>query len=182
MICQLPRVDDRLLAMMWLLAESWGRVTASGTLLPLQLTHSALGGLVGARRPTVTLALRGLTESGAVLRQPDGWLLLKSPDVQEAASPEVMGEVRPLERVAARWGFKTPPAAEEAARLAGDAAAHAELLRTVSRLAAEHRERTEAVRTRLDAMIASRASIAARRARLSEAGRPRRAPSSRSHP
>ena len=30
-VCQLPRVDQRLLAMMWLLAESWGRVTPSGT-------------------------------------------------------------------------------------------------------------------------------------------------------
>src|SRR5690242_5158074 len=32
-ICQLPRGEDRVLAMLWLLAESWGRVTSSGTTL-----------------------------------------------------------------------------------------------------------------------------------------------------
>src|SRR5579884_3066846 len=64
MICQLPRVDERLLALMWLLAESWGQVTTAGTLLPIPLTHAALGGLIGARRPTVTLALGNLTGAG----------------------------------------------------------------------------------------------------------------------
>ena len=33
MICQLPRVEDRVLTMMWLLAETWGRVTPAGTFL-----------------------------------------------------------------------------------------------------------------------------------------------------
>jgi CRP-like cAMP-binding protein len=80
MICQLPRVDERLLALMWLLAESWGQVTPSGTLLPISLTHAALGGLIGARRPTVTLALGNLTSAGLIRRQPRGWLLLGSPD------------------------------------------------------------------------------------------------------
>lgn len=80
MICQLPRVDERLLALLWLLAESWGQVTPSGTLLPISLTHAALGGLIGARRPTVTLALGNLTSAGVIRRQPRGWLLLGSPD------------------------------------------------------------------------------------------------------
>ena len=79
MICQLPRVDDRLLALMWLLAESWGLVTPTGTVLPIALTHAALGGLIGARRPTVTLALGNLSSSGLVRREPRGWLLLGSP-------------------------------------------------------------------------------------------------------
>jgi hypothetical protein len=79
MICQLPRVDERLLALMWLLAESWGQVTPAGTLLPIALTHAALGGLIGARRPTVTLALGNLTAAGVIRRQPRGWLLLGSP-------------------------------------------------------------------------------------------------------
>jgi CRP/FNR family cyclic AMP-dependent transcriptional regulator len=77
-ICQMPRVEDRILAILWLLAESWGRVTGSGTLLPVSLTHDLLGELVGARRSTVTLAVRDLIDSGAVLRQNDGWLLLRS--------------------------------------------------------------------------------------------------------
>jgi hypothetical protein len=48
-------------------------------MLPLALTHETLGGLVGARRPTVTLALRELTERGALVHQSPGWLLLEAP-------------------------------------------------------------------------------------------------------
>lgn len=76
-ICQMPRVDQRLLALMWLLAETWGRVTSAGTTVPLALTHDALGALVGARRPTVTLALKGLSKRGALMHQDSGWLLLE---------------------------------------------------------------------------------------------------------
>jgi CRP/FNR family cyclic AMP-dependent transcriptional regulator len=83
MICQLPRVDERLLALMWLLAESWGQVTTEGTLLPIPLTHANLGGLIGARRPTVTLALGSLTSSGVIRRQARGWLLLGRPTLDD---------------------------------------------------------------------------------------------------
>jgi CRP-like cAMP-binding protein len=79
MICQLQRVEDRVLAMMWLLADSWGRVTPAGTLLAIRLTHQALGELVGARRPTVTLALKQLVDRGALRRQKLGWLLIERP-------------------------------------------------------------------------------------------------------
>ena len=94
-VCQLPRVDQRLLALMWLLAESWGRVTPAGTTLPLKLTHDALGALIGARRPTVTLALRDLGERGAIVRQDQGWLLLEAPPgatrpVDEFRSPSLI--------------------------------------------------------------------------------------------
>jgi CRP/FNR family transcriptional regulator, cyclic AMP receptor protein len=75
--CQLPRVEDRLIAIMWLIAESWGRVTAGGTEVPVTLTHDALGELVGARRSTVSLALKQLMEDGALVRNDGGWLLLR---------------------------------------------------------------------------------------------------------
>jgi CRP-like cAMP-binding protein len=75
-ILSLPRVESRLLAIFWHLAERWGRVTPSGVALPLRLTHQALGRLAGAQRPTVTLALSELSEEGAVRRTDDGtWLL-----------------------------------------------------------------------------------------------------------
>jgi CRP/FNR family transcriptional regulator, cyclic AMP receptor protein len=78
-IAQLPRVDQRILALLWQLAERWGRVTPFGVELPLDLTHEALGRLVGAQRPTVTLALRTLADEGAVTRTTDrGWLLRPS--------------------------------------------------------------------------------------------------------
>lgn len=88
-ICQLPRVDERVLAMMWLLAESWGHVTPEGVRLPLALTHETVGALVGARRPTVTLALRKLSDNGSIVRQESGWLLLEPP-------PEPAGSAGPL--------------------------------------------------------------------------------------
>jgi hypothetical protein len=79
MICQLPRVEERVLSILWLLAETWGQVTSRGTVLPLMLTHELIGLLIGARRPTVSLALRDLTEDGALLKQDTGWLLLQHP-------------------------------------------------------------------------------------------------------
>jgi len=59
------------MALMWLLAESWGRVTPAGIRLPLSLSHEVLGGLIGSRRPTVTLALTKLAEQGSLTRQDD---------------------------------------------------------------------------------------------------------------
>jgi CRP/FNR family transcriptional regulator, cyclic AMP receptor protein len=75
-ITGLPRVEDRLEATFWDLADRWGRMTPSGIHLPLQLTHDVLARLVGARRPTVSLAVRDLTERDVIARRPDGsWLL-----------------------------------------------------------------------------------------------------------
>ena len=102
-ICQLPRVEDRVLSMLWLLAESWGQVTAHGTALRLHLTHETLGGLVGARRSTVTLALGQLTGGGAILRQDRGWLLLEPPASARALpesepGPELLDPLDPAQR------------------------------------------------------------------------------------
>ena len=75
-ISQLPRVELRLRALMWHLAERWGRIASTGVVVPIEVTHGALGRLVGARRPTVSLALAELTREGAMLRRDDGsWLL-----------------------------------------------------------------------------------------------------------
>jgi CRP/FNR family cyclic AMP-dependent transcriptional regulator len=75
-IAQLSRVEDRLEATFWDLADRWGRVTPEGIRIPLQLTHEALAQMVGGRRPTITLALRQLAERGIVTRQPDrSWVL-----------------------------------------------------------------------------------------------------------
>ncbi len=79
-ICQLSRVDTRLLALFWHLAERWGRVGADGVVLPLRLQHESLGHLIGAKRPTVTLALQRLAERGLVQRRDDGtWSLPIAP-------------------------------------------------------------------------------------------------------
>jgi CRP-like cAMP-binding protein len=75
-IAQLPRVDQRLVAFFGYLAERWGRVASAGMVIPLQLTHETLGRLIGARRPTVSLALKELAAGGVLERRHDGaWLL-----------------------------------------------------------------------------------------------------------
>ena len=76
-ILALPRVEDRVLAMLWLLAERWGRVRPDGVFVAVPLTHERLGRLTAARRPTVTLAVRDLTDAGAITRHGDGWLLIR---------------------------------------------------------------------------------------------------------
>ena len=79
-ISQLTRVDRRLKALFWHLAERWGRVSGDGVIVPLALTHRILGQLVGARRPTVSTALGELAERGELIRRVDGaWVLRGSP-------------------------------------------------------------------------------------------------------
>ena len=79
-ISQLNRVDRRLLAFFWHLAERWGRMTPDGVALPMTLSHRMLGQLVGARRPTVSTALSELAKEGEVRRREDGtWLLTGAP-------------------------------------------------------------------------------------------------------
>src|SRR5829696_1997148 len=79
-ISQLTRVDRRLKALFWHLAERWGRVSGDGVVVPLALTHRILGQLVGARRPTVSTALSELAEREELVRRPDGsWLLRGDP-------------------------------------------------------------------------------------------------------
>lgn len=75
---QLSRIDDRLEAVLWQLADRWGRVTPDGVVVPLTLTHELLGRLTAAKRPTVSVALAALADSGAVTRRSDGsWLLAR---------------------------------------------------------------------------------------------------------
>jgi CRP/FNR family transcriptional regulator, cyclic AMP receptor protein len=77
---RLPRVEDRVHRLLWHLADRRGRVTGDGVVVPLPVTQEQLGRLVGARRPTVSLALRGLRERGLVSRRSDDeWLLAHEP-------------------------------------------------------------------------------------------------------
>jgi CRP/FNR family transcriptional regulator, cyclic AMP receptor protein len=64
------RVDDRLLLMLWHLAERWGRVHPGGVVVPLPLNHQRLADLVGAHRPSVTTAMGELSRAGACRRAP----------------------------------------------------------------------------------------------------------------
>lgn len=76
-ISQLPRVEDRLLALMWSLADGRGVVREDGVYVPLSLTHQALAQMIGARRPTVSLGLKALSDRGALRPHDEGWLIAR---------------------------------------------------------------------------------------------------------
>jgi CRP/FNR family cyclic AMP-dependent transcriptional regulator len=148
-LCQMPRVEDRLLTMLWLLAEQWGKVTSAGTLLPVRITHEALGAMVGARRPTVTLALSELAHSAAVLQRPSGWLLLKPPPAHSGEAPRVEPP-QLLDLQPTAW-------ARERTTMEDVHQRHRELLSLISRLRQEHANRVRQLGERLRRSQAIRA-------------------------
>ena len=75
-IAQARRADVRLMALFWHLADRWGRVTPDGVLIELELTHGLLSRLTSLRRPTVTVTLKELAETGELIRlSRSSWLL-----------------------------------------------------------------------------------------------------------
>jgi Crp-like helix-turn-helix domain len=112
-ISQLNRVDRRLLALFWHLAERWGRVSREGIAVPLALSHRLIGELVGARRPTVSTALAELAREGKLVRRDDGtWLLTGEPVSASASAAEVIRQRRRLMPAAQLEPGEPPPAAE----------------------------------------------------------------------
>lgn len=84
----LPRVQERVLALLTDLAERFGHVTAEGVVIDLGLSHELIGQLVASRRPTVTLALGQLESTGELTRlDGDGWRLPLSAVSHEGHSP-----------------------------------------------------------------------------------------------
>jgi CRP/FNR family cyclic AMP-dependent transcriptional regulator len=85
-VCHMRRVDDRVLLVLWHFADRWGRMTPRGAELDLPLTHSLLAAVVGAYRPSVTVALRALSQAGRIERRARShWLLPGSPPAELAA-------------------------------------------------------------------------------------------------
>jgi CRP-like cAMP-binding protein len=79
-ISNLTRVDERIVALMWHLADRWGHVTPEGVVVPVPLTHEMIGRLVGAHRPSVTSALGDLHRAGTLERRDEqGWILHGEP-------------------------------------------------------------------------------------------------------
>ncbi len=75
-IAQARRADVRLMALFWHLADRWGRVTADGVVVELELTHGLLSRLTSLRRPTVSVTLKELRETGELIRLSKScWLL-----------------------------------------------------------------------------------------------------------
>jgi CRP-like cAMP-binding protein len=106
-ISSMPRVDARVLALFWHLADRWGRVTLDGVVVPVRLTHEMIGRLVGAHRPSVTTALSELARSERISRLPQGWLLQGDPpsadvaEVRAAAAPRTGPMLRVVDAASA---------------------------------------------------------------------------------
>jgi len=78
-LAQRVRSEERLLLVLWELAQRWGKVTPEGVVLPIALRHHHLATLVASLRPSVTLGLQRLAARGLVQRRTDGYLLLGEP-------------------------------------------------------------------------------------------------------
>lgn len=73
-------LETRLLMLFSQLADRWGKVTAGGVVVPVELTHETIARLVGARRPSVSTALKQLERDGRLARRGHGgWLLTDKP-------------------------------------------------------------------------------------------------------
>jgi CRP/FNR family cyclic AMP-dependent transcriptional regulator len=171
-ICQLPRVEQRVLAIMWLLAETWGQMTADGVRLPLALTHETLGSMVGARRPTVTLALRKLSQQGAIVHQDSGWLLLEPPPaLTPHDSAKILApEIAPVP--VSRWAPAPEPTPDPSVR-------YAELREAVHELREQHSYDRQQTREQLTRIRTARVRMIAMREQITQdALRRRRPPSS----
>lgn len=92
-LSQFPRVDRHLLVLLWHLAERFGKMTPEGVVLRLPLSHELIGGMIAARRPSVTTAFGQLGESGLVVaRGRHEWLLTgEPPDELHPVSAELAG-------------------------------------------------------------------------------------------
>jgi CRP/FNR family transcriptional regulator, cyclic AMP receptor protein len=78
-VSHLTSVDDKVLVTLWHLASRWGRVSPQGVEITLSLTHEVIGEIIGARRPTVTLALSRMVRRKALRRGPRGTFILLDP-------------------------------------------------------------------------------------------------------
>jgi CRP/FNR family transcriptional regulator, cyclic AMP receptor protein len=83
-----PRLEVRLVLLLWHLAARWGRVEPAGVRLTLPLTHRLIGQLVAAERPSVSHALKRLAQAGLVTGTADDLHLHHSLDYELHALTE----------------------------------------------------------------------------------------------
>jgi CRP-like cAMP-binding protein len=66
-----PRLEVRLVLLLWHLSARWGRVESESVRLCLPITHRLLGQLVAAERPSVSHALKRLAQAGLITGHAD---------------------------------------------------------------------------------------------------------------
>jgi CRP/FNR family transcriptional regulator, cyclic AMP receptor protein len=81
-MARIPRLEERLLALLWHLGDRWGHIERDRVAIPMRLRHGLLADLACAHRPPVTGALNRLALDGRIERNVwQGWDLLGSPPV-----------------------------------------------------------------------------------------------------
>ena len=75
-IAGISGLPSRMLALLWTLADRFGRVASDGVRIDVALTQSVLARLVGASRQSVSSALKRLEREGRIARSPGGGYVL----------------------------------------------------------------------------------------------------------
>jgi len=70
-ICQQIHVRDRILYLFSRLAIRWGTTDAGAAIVPVPITHEQIAKLIGAQRPSVTIAVGELAGEGLLTRLSD---------------------------------------------------------------------------------------------------------------
>lgn len=99
------RVDVSLMVLFSHLADRFGKVTVSGVRIPVPLSQTDLGRLVGATRQSVSTALKDLARSRSLIREDRGtWLMQHdaTEEIQEMLSRRQRAHILPTERTSPR--------------------------------------------------------------------------------
>lgn len=184
-ISSMARVEDRIETLLWFLAERWGRIGSHGVVLPLRLTHEALGQMLGAKRPTVSLALKQLAADNLVERRADGaWLLLR----QWEELPTALAGLDSRTRLVTPAPDDERPLAASPAADPALAALHSsygnvgQLEARIERMGAVHARMRSRVRSSLDAASRTRERSVALRSRVRSESAARAVPPSLPRP
>jgi hypothetical protein len=81
------RAEDRILLVLWQLADRWGSVTPQGVTVRVPLTHQMLADLTGTRRPPVTTAIGQLRRDAVLATTDEGLFVLLGPSPADGDSP-----------------------------------------------------------------------------------------------
>lgn len=82
-VAQIPQLDQRIMALLWRLADRWGVQTVAGAVVPIPLTHKHLAALASVRRTSATKVLGQLAfEERLQPAAGGGWLLPGDPPGQ----------------------------------------------------------------------------------------------------
>jgi hypothetical protein len=98
-LCQLPRIDHRLILTFRYVAERWGVAGPRGVKIPIRLSHRSLAAMIGARRPKVSSALTQLSDLELIEQDKDGTWTFFGADVDPMAL--LAGIDDPPERIGA---------------------------------------------------------------------------------